>query len=387
MEEMGGTNLMPPSITVVVIDSDVDSLKNIVKYITNFDGHAIIEGTAVTFEKGYELIHQKRPMVVIMEVDKDINLSIERIKTILNRYPQVSIFATSSDKSADTILKVMRAGATEFIPKPVLDTDLIAALQKLGRLWVGKPTPEEQFGKVYAFFSPKAGAGVTTTAVNFAVNLYKQTNEPTIIVDLDLTGGDVSTFLNIKPSYTISDVTINITRLDKSFLSGIIVKHKCGIHVIAEPARISDGITIKGADVKRVISVLRTMYKHIVLDTEPSLTQATRTVFENSNILFLIFVLSLPSIKNVNKHLEYFKSIGLSKEKIRLIVNRYVKKSYIKIEDAEKAINTPIFYSLPNEYEITMDSINKGVPIDEIDPKSKLNLAIKELVKMIEIVK
>ncbi len=375
---------MSPSITVVVIDSDVDSLKDIVKYITNFDGHAIVEGTAVTFEKGYELIHQKRPMVVIMDVDKDINLSIERIKTILNRFPQVSIFATSSDKSADTILKVMRAGATEYILKPVAETDLVLALQKLGRLWVGKPAPEEQFGKVYTFFSPKAGVGVTTTAVNYAVNLYKQTNEPTIIVDFDLIGGDVSTFLNIRPSYTISDVTTNITRLDKSFLSGIIVKHKSGIHVLAEPARIADGITIKGPDVKRLLGFLRTMYKHIVIDTEPSLTQTTRTVFENSDILFLIFVLSLPSIKNVSKHLEYFKSIGLNKEKIRLIVNRYVKKSDIKIEDAEKVLDSSIFYSLPNEFETTMDSINKGVPIDEIDSKSRLNLAIKEMVKMVE---
>jgi len=39
---------------------------------------------------------------------------------------------------------------------------------------------------------------------------------------MDLNAGDVTTFLNMKPSYTISDVTTNISRLDKSFLQGVI---------------------------------------------------------------------------------------------------------------------------------------------------------------------
>ncbi len=56
---------MPQSISVVVIDSDVDSLGNIVKYVNKLGPQVIIEGTAVNFERGYELVHKKRPMVVI----------------------------------------------------------------------------------------------------------------------------------------------------------------------------------------------------------------------------------------------------------------------------------------------------------------------------------
>jgi Flp pilus assembly CpaE family ATPase len=49
--------------------------------------------------------------------------------------------------------------------------------------------------------------------------------KPTILMDLDLNAGDVTTFLNMKATYTISDVTTNISRLDKSFLQGVIQKH------------------------------------------------------------------------------------------------------------------------------------------------------------------
>ena len=129
---------MPQNISVVIIDTDFDSIKNLVKYIENIGDTVVVEGTASTFEKGYEIVHKKRPMVVIMEVGDDINLAIERIGQLSSRFPQVSIFATATDKSSDTILKVMRAGATEYLLRPVSDSDLAFALQKMGRLWLVK---------------------------------------------------------------------------------------------------------------------------------------------------------------------------------------------------------------------------------------------------------
>ena len=113
-------------------------------------------------------------MVVIMEVGEDINLAIERIGQLSSRFPQVSIFATSTDKSSDTILKVMRAGATEYLLRPVSNTDLTFALQKIGRLRLVKPA-EDEAGRIITVFSPKGGAGVTTIAINLATNIHEIT--------------------------------------------------------------------------------------------------------------------------------------------------------------------------------------------------------------------
>ena len=159
---------MAQNITVVIIDSDIDSINNMTNYIKKLDSKVVIEGTATTFERGYELVHRKRPMVVIIEINKDVDVAIERITQILNRFPQVSVFATSEDKSSDTILKVMRAGATEYLLRPVAETDLAFALQKLGRLWLTRAVPEDEAGRIFTIFSPKGGVGVTTIAITIA---------------------------------------------------------------------------------------------------------------------------------------------------------------------------------------------------------------------------
>ena len=66
-------------ISVVIIDSDTDSINSMVKYMKSLDNIVTVEGVATSFDSGFELIHKKKPMVVILEVGDDIGLSIERI--------------------------------------------------------------------------------------------------------------------------------------------------------------------------------------------------------------------------------------------------------------------------------------------------------------------
>jgi pilus assembly protein CpaE len=375
---------MPASIPVVIIDSDADSAKAIQKHLKNLgNGNVSVEGVATNFESGYEMIHRKRPVAVIMELQDDLKTSIERIGTVLKRFPQLSILATSSDKSSDTILQVMRAGAAEYILRPVSEMDLASALQKVGRLWITKPSPEEEVGKVYTVFSPKGGMGVTTIAINLAVNLYNLKKKPTVVVDLDLAAGDVSTFLNLTPSYTISDVTVNISRLDKSFLQGVIAKHESGIYVLAEPQKVEDSISISASDLRRVLGLIKTMFDYIIIDTEAALDDRTMTALEISDMVLLPFVLSLPSIKHTKRYLSYFEEAGFGRERLKLVVNRQIKKGDIKAEDAEKFLRYPIFWSIPNDYEAVVSCINKGVPVSVGAPRSHVSDSIKGLAEAV----
>ena len=373
---------MPQTISVVIIDSDTDSLNSIARYIKNMVGSVTVEGVATTFESGYELIYKKSPAVVIMEMGNDIDLSIERITQILNRFPQVSIFATSENKASETILRVMRAGATEYLLRPVVETDLVFALQKLGRLWFTKAAPELDAGSVITVFSPKGGVGVTTIAINLAIDIYEETKKPTILVDMDLNAGDVTTFLNIKPSYTISDVTANISRLDKSFLQGVISKHESGIFVLAEPQKVEEGVSISGAEIDKVLSLLRKMFTYIIIDAE-TISDRTITAFRMSDIVLLVFYMSLPGIRNMKRYIKYFERMGLGNDRVKIVANRYLKKGEITIEDTEKALNYSLYSVIPNDYATAMSCLNKGIPLKVGAPKSQMSTAIKELAEAI----
>jgi pilus assembly protein CpaE len=71
--------------------------------------------------------------------------------------------------------------------------------------------------------------------------------------------------------------------------------------------------------------------------------------------------------------------MGIPMDKIKLIANRYRAKDDIKIKDMEKVLDHPIFFSIPNDYEAVVNSINKGMPCVGLYPKSPVSAAITKL--------
>lgn len=374
---------MAQNLKIVIIDSDVDSVTRINNYIDELADHVVVEGVANTFEKGFELIHKVNPAVVIMEIGADLDKAIGEVSAILEHNPQTSLFMTSEDKSSDTILKFMRAGATEYILRPVSREDLESSLQKVGRLWIAKPAEGAEEGSIYTFFSPKGGIGVTTLAVNFAVMAHKLTKKPTLLVDLDLNAGDVTTFLDINCDYTIGDVTVNMNRLDESFLKGVIAKHDSGVYVLAEPRKVEDGVSISGDDLKKVLPLLKTMFSNIIIDTENILDDRTLTAINMTDRLFLLIAMSITSIKHTHRHLEYFKQHGIDNDKIDIIANRFLDKGDITIKDAEEALNHHVSFEIPNDYDVANSALNKGVPIETYKHRSKLTSALDAFTKKV----
>ncbi len=372
---------MSQEIPVVIIGSSTDSINHITNII-KLGKNTSIEGVAEDLDEGYQIIHKRRPMVVIMDVSaQEIDHSLQMIKKIVHEFPRIFIFVVCGSSSPEIILEFMRAGAHEYFLQPLSENDLSGAFQKLGRRGEERVDVyrSEEECKTYSVFSSKNGVGVTTIAVNLAVNIFEIARKPTIIVDLDLIGGDVTTFLDLKPTYTIGHIKKNSSRVDESFLRGVITEHESGISILAAPQDVKEGVSISTSDVKKLLSLLKTMFKYIIIDTEANFTQSTMTAIEMSDLILMTFILSLPSTKNTKRCLNHLEEIGINKEKIRLVANRYLEKVEIKLEDAENILKRSVFYCIPNDFNMAMTCLNKGVTLSAYDPGSTLNSSIREL--------
>ena len=54
---------------------------------------------------------------------------------------------------------------------------------------------------------------------------------------------------------------------------------------------------------------------------------------------------------------------GASRDRVRLVLNRYKKIPGFSDEDVEKATDCKLLWKLPNNYQATAPSIDKGVPV------------------------
>ncbi len=98
----------------------------------------------------------------------------------------------------------------------------------------------------------------------------------------------------------------------------------------------------------------------------------------------MVSTLSLPSIGNTQKALEYFAGMGLSGKAIKLLVNRYSKKDEINIKDAEKVFGKKVSWQVPNSYIDAKNSENKGQPLVKLFPVSEVAKSYITIAKGLE---
>jgi pilus assembly protein CpaE len=123
---------------------------------------------------------------------------------------------------------------------------------------------------------------------------------------------------------------------------------------------------------------MKGMFDYVIIDGGQSTDDTVLRVVELSDTLLLITILSLPCLSNSNKLIKSFVELGyLRKDQIKVVVNRYLKKSEISLNDAKAGIGEDLSWIIPNDYRTTMSAINQGKPLAKIAPKAPITQNFK----------
>lgn len=369
---------MAIKIDTVIIDSEETSRELIANYLETVDDVNIIQQFKDILA-AQDYIIENRPPLVIVDITKKTNISLDVISKLTTLVKNIKIIVLSYDTESDIVIKALRAGAREFLVKPLIEKDFITAVQKMKDLILGNINDTTKC-KVITTFSNKGGIGKTSIAVNLAMEIANITKEKVALVDLNMQMGDITTFLNLDPSFDTSYVINNLDRIDETFLLTTLEQYnKTSLYVLADPPDIEQAEIITSEDITTLINILRNVFSYIVIDTTSSFDAKTITALDNSDLILLVSIINLPSIRNCQRCFDLFKKLGYSKDKIKLIINRYMEADDIKIEDVEEVLDHKVFFKIPNNYYTIINSINKGIPICDASPNSNICKSFKQL--------
>ncbi len=369
-------------IDTVVIDPENNSRELILNYL------AQIEDINVTQEfndvlTAMNFITESRPNLIIVDISQKTQMALDIIVKISNTLKNSKIIVLSYDMNSETVIKALRAGAREFLVKPLIENDFILAVEKLKDLILGNINDTTKC-KVITTFSNKGGIGKTAIATNLAVEIANMTKERVALVDLNMQMGDVTTFLDLNPSFDTAYVINNLERIDEGFLLSTLEKYNnSSLYVLADPPDLEQAEVITSENITTRINVLRNVFSYIIIDTTASFDGKTITALDNSDLVLLITIINLPSVRNCQRCFDLFKRLGYTKDKIKIIVNRYMENEEIKVEDVEEVLGHPVYFKIPNNYFTIINSINKGLPVCEINPHSNIAKSFRELAALL----
>lgn len=373
---------MTEQISTVLIDSQQQSIDILTAYL-NESNIVQIMGSVTDIVKGYNSVLELRPSIVIIDISVKTELALDIVSKISANHKMCKIIVTSDNYSADLVVKAMRAGAREFLPKPIIKDDLFSSLYKIKDTLSGVYS-ENSKCKVITTFSNKGGIGKTAIAANLALELANITKEKVALIDLNLQLGDITTFLDINPSFDISYVIQNLERIDETFLLSTLEKYKeSSLYVLADPPYLEQAEEISAEQIATLFGVLRKTFSYIVVDTGANFDGKTITALDNSDLILLITIVNLPAIRNSQRCLDLFERLGYEKEKTKIVLNRYMENDEIKVEDVEDVLGQQVYWKIPNNYFTIMSAINKGVPVGTINPESNISQSYRELAAML----
>jgi pilus assembly protein CpaE len=154
--------------------------------------------------------------------------------------------------------------------------------------------------------------------------------------------------------------------------------------VLTEPIGVEEVSGITPEQVSRMLQFMKKTFDYLVIDTGGYLAGNNLAVFEHADHILFNTVLSLPALKNTKRYLAAIERHGFNRDRLKLIVNRYIPKADIRVEDAERTLGFKVFIAIPNEYSEVVGSINKGIPMVKLYPRSSVSKAVIKLAEMLK---
>lgn len=367
---------MTENISTVILSSESRFRELLSLYLKEYGGFELLDN----FDDNSELYNTLSSLPkALLVVDMKNEACVDFISRVSADCPNCRILAVSENPTVDFIIKVMRAGAKEVISSPVIKTEFFDVLKRVSEQLNGDYQKLNKC-RMITVFSNKGGIGKTSIASNLALELAKTTKENVALIDLNFQLGDITTFMDLKPSFNISYMLKNLDKINKDFLLNTLERYKnTSLYVLADPPYFKQADDISSKQVARLFEILKESFSYIVVDTDSSFDGKTITALDNSDLLFLVTCINLPALRNAQRCLDLFEKLGYAQDKVQILVNRYMENDEIKAEDAEKVLNKEIYWKIPNNYFTVMAAINKGVPVSEINRSSNVARSYKDL--------
>jgi pilus assembly protein CpaE len=331
-------------------------------------------------EEQVRALRQLRPELVILDIEASPDLGIKFAQFLAETSPGIRFVAAGPLLQTEYLLAAMRAGVADYLPKPVSAEAFRAALDRVSvGLGGGQKAEVRRTGQIYAFYSPKGGAGTTTTATNFAVVLHRLTGKKTLLVDLDLELGEIALLLGVQPRFNFVDMVQNFHRMDAELLASYIERHESGVHLLSAPYHPEKAEVVTAEEIRRILQFLRKHYDYLVVDTSKSFSPATLASLEQADLAFIVTNVDLASLRNLQRGLPLLKRmLGRDEKHIRLVVNRYHPDNEISLDDVQRTLGIPVYHTLCNDYDEVSRSISTGKPI-VLNGNSKFSRDMKGL--------
>jgi pilus assembly protein CpaE len=353
---------------------------------TTFGGHGQIELSVVkggmVDQPGLDLAGAT---VIVADLDAtrpDDFQALQRLVLRLGGRPPIIVVTQAFNETVARQLLQVRVA--DFLIKPVAPVDLVRACARVAQDATGTVAKEAQ---IYTFLPAAGGVGVTTLAIQTALLLLRagqRSGASTCLVDLDFQHGACADYLDLEPRLDLDEIEPRPERLDRQLLEVMLSHHSSGLAVIAAPHRPAEMRSFDPDMVTRLLDLVSARFDHVVIDTPRTWFSWTDNVLIGSNRLFIVTESTVPGLRYAKQLVTAINERLGDAAQPQVIVNRFEQRMFgpgLRRTDLKQALGGALAGTIPNNYALVREAIDRGVPLEEVKPRNSVAAELRKLIE------
>ncbi|WP_425099235.1 AAA family ATPase [Tropicibacter sp. S64] len=307
----------------------------------------------------------------------------------------VKVVLIAEDVTPAALHQLLRNGADEFVPYPLPEGELAAAVERMRRpaQAVTQETTQKKVklkgdgdGVLIAVQSLAGGAGASTLATNLAyelVTLPKNKTPRVCLIDLGLQFGSVATYLDLPRRESVLELLSDTDSMDSESFAQALVSFEEKLQVFTSPAEILPLDMLSPPDVKKLLDVAREHFDYVIVDMPGCLVNWTETVLTEAQVYFAMVELDMRSAQNTLRLKKALMSEDLPFDKLRFILNRAPKftdlQGKARVKRMADSLGIALDVQFPDGGKVVMQACDHGLPLANHAAKNPLRKEISKL--------
>lgn len=329
--------------------------------------------------------------------EEDLVLMGEIITQAKSR--KINVILIAEDVTPAALHQLLRKGADEFVPYPLPESELAAAIERVQQPAAPQVTDHAtanlsatgaKEGAVLVAHGLAGGCGATTLAVNLAwelANIDKKKPPSVCLLDLDLQYGAVSTYLDLPRREVVFEMLSDTESLDHDMFGQALLSFEDKMQVLTAPSDMVPLDVLGTEDVQRVIDMARAHFDYVVIDLPSTLVHWTETVLQAAHVYFAVIELDMRSAQNALRFKRALQSEDLPFNKLRFALNRAPKFTDLsaksRVKRMAESLGISIDLQLPDGGKQVLQGADHGMPLAASAGKNPLRKEIQKLAQSI----
>src|SRR5574341_1325297 len=338
---------MADKIKVLIVD-DNETTRDGTRRLLEYEDAVEIVGYAEDGVEAIERVKELNPDVVLMDINMPRMTGIEATQRLQVEAPRTQVIVVSVQDDAHYLKEAFRAGAVDFVAKPVTGTELSQAIQRAYDKIPAEAPPVSQQEMMYQQMQQMGGM-------------------PGMFPMGGKRDGAVITVVGLKGGVA-REAAASPEAIDPEYIQQVVVAHESGVNLLVAPANPAESEPVSQQAMTALLDNLKKHYDFVVVDTSTTFDETLVASIKSADRLLVVTAPTMPALKNTRLLFNELKALEFPMESVVVVLNWVDRTTRITTDQINNFLRQTVSVEIPSD-PLGTEAVNQGVPLVTGDAK------------------